>query len=52
MNIVLKAKTDENQSLSMQLQQSQNQNDVQKDENDLLIRQQAKLNQEINRLKA
>lgn len=52
LNLVLKAKTEEIQSLSIQLQQSQSQNNAQRDEIDQLLRQQSKLNQEISRLKA
>jgi hypothetical protein len=52
LNLVLKTKTDEIQSLSIQLQQSQHQNNTNKDKNDQLLRQQGELNQEINRLKA
>ena len=52
LNLVLKTKTDEIQSLNIQLQQSQNQNSANKEENEQLMRHQGKLNQEIIRLKA
>lgn len=45
LNLVLKTKTDEIQSLNIHLQQTQNQNNAYKEEIELLQRQQGKLNQ-------